>query len=69
MAPCADEWSACAAEDCDLAASFARAAKKAAEGAAATAEHAARMLWDRFLRSFQKLLNRKRWHKMMGGSF
>lgn len=43
LAPCADEWSACAAEDCDLAASFARAAKKAAEGAAATAEHAARM--------------------------
>lgn len=43
LAPCADEWSACAAEDCDLAASFARAAKKAAEGTAATAEHAARM--------------------------
>jgi dihydroxyacetone kinase len=43
LAPCADEWSACAAEDCDLATSFARAAKKAAEGAAATAEHAARM--------------------------
>lgn len=43
LVPCADEWTACAAQDCDLADSFARAAKKAAEGAAATAEHAARM--------------------------
>ncbi|MGN0484843.1 MAG: dihydroxyacetone kinase subunit DhaK [Lachnospiraceae bacterium] len=43
LVPCADEWVACAAEDCDLATSFARAAKKAVEGADATAEHVAHM--------------------------
>lgn len=43
LVPCADEWKVCASEDCDLAASFTRAAKKAVEGAAATAEHVAHM--------------------------
>lgn len=43
LVPCADEWKVCASEDCDLAASFTRAAKKAVEGAVATAEHVAHM--------------------------
>ena len=43
LVPCADEWSACASEGCDMKTSFERAAKKAVDGAAATAEHVAHM--------------------------
>ncbi|MDD6194873.1 MAG: dihydroxyacetone kinase subunit DhaK [Lachnospiraceae bacterium] len=43
LVPCADEWSKCAKEDEDLAVSFSRAARKAVEGAAATADHVAHM--------------------------
>lgn len=43
LVPCANEWKVCASEDCDFAASFARAGRKAVEGAAATAEHVAHM--------------------------
>lgn len=43
LVPCADEWTACASEGCDMKTSFERAAKKAVDGAAATAEHVAHM--------------------------
>ena len=43
LVPCANEWKVCASEDCDFVASFARAGRKAVEGAAATAEHVAHM--------------------------
>ena len=43
LVPCADEWTKCAAEDCDLKESFERAAKEAVAGAAATAAHVAHM--------------------------
>ena len=43
LVPCADEWKVCAEEGTDLATAFDRAAKKAVEGAAATAEIVARM--------------------------
>ena len=43
LVPCADEWTKCAAEDCDLKESFERAAKEAVAGAAATADHVAHM--------------------------
>ncbi len=43
LVPCADEWDVCVADGTDMATAFARAAKKAVDGAAATADHVAHM--------------------------
>lgn len=43
LVPCADEWDVCVSEGTDMSTAFARAAKKAVDGAAATAEHVAHM--------------------------